>query len=164
MEDIKIIPLAGDNLVQALSVLHESFESFNDVEHPDKWFPASLNPKGNTQLYQSLKIKDCRYFVAVNTKEQVIGTTGLYHFEDQPKEAWVGWYCVKPSEQGKGFGKKILEWTINKAKEEGNEKLKLYTRPDFDTALSLYDKFGFKDTKQEMFEGELALYKELSLI
>lgn len=163
MEEMKIIPLSKENLEESLTVLHKCFDSFNDIEHPDKWFPASLEPEHNKELYDSLKVKDCRYFVAVDQKGKIIGTTGLYHFDKEPTVAWVGWYCVDPTQQGKGYGKKILEWTINKARQEGNTSLKLYTRPDFDTALALYDKYGFKDVGQEMFEGEMALYKELSL-
>lgn len=165
MENIKIVPLSEENMEGALSVLHKCFSSFNSVEDPNKWFPATLAPEKYADLYRGGKVVDCRYFVVIDTKQnKPIGTTGIYHLEeDPPTTAWVGWYCIDPDYQGKGIGKEVLRWTIDKAKTEGNSALKLYTRPGYDAALALYDKFGFKDVGEEEYEGEMAVYKELSL-
>jgi ribosomal protein S18 acetylase RimI-like enzyme len=72
---------------------------------------------------------------------------------------------LDPEYRGKGLGKEVLRWTIDKAKREGNSVLRLYTSPNEDLAIAqvVYDKFGFVTTKTEEKGGENVIYKELAL-
>lgn len=75
-----------------------------------------------------------------------MGVTGFYTRTVGPEDmAWLGWYCVSPLERGKGIGRKILEWTIARAREEGFKTMRLYTStdPNEREAQNLYEKMGF---------------------
>ncbi len=81
----------------------------------------------------------------------------------QTKVVWLGWYCVRPDQRGKGLGRELIEWTIDKAKEQGFKKLKLYTSEDPEEAKAqeIYENYGFKIVGEEKGEGKYkTLYRE----
>jgi len=166
MVDFDIVPLSPENLKEALSLVLEVFEVYTE-EDPNVWFPASIEPWKYKSLYEREKVRDCRYFVAIEkTSNKVIGTTGLYHLATEPEDvAQVGWYCVAQVYRGRGIGKKILEWTIKLAHNEGNSKLRLYTstRRDLAAANAVYHKLGFRIIKTEDWEKHKLTYWELDL-
>jgi putative acetyltransferase len=51
---------------------------------------------------------------------------------------------VAPALQGKGIGKLLLEACLQRAKKEGVKKVYLQSNSQLKTAVSLYEKFGFK--------------------
>ena len=53
---------------------------------------------------------------------------------------------VKPAEQGKGYGTKILHELVKQAEKSGCEKITLNARA---TAMQLYEKLGFTSNGQE---------------
>ena len=77
---------------------------------------------------------------------------------------WLGWYCLDKNERGKGFGREILEWTINNVKEKGYKIMRLYTTtdPNEATAQKLYEDLSFKIIDEEQKEGDSykTLYRE----
>jgi GNAT superfamily N-acetyltransferase len=93
----------------------------------------------------------------------------LYNRKEYPEdEVWLGWFCADPTIRGQGIGRRTLEWSINKAREMGYKKLKLYTSTDPAEAAAqgLYESVGLKIYKREPnkgFENEEILYRELGL-
>ena len=80
------------------------------------------------------------YIASVSNKP--IGMTGIYRFISD--EAWVGWFGILPQYRNKGYGKKLLEQTIEMAKKQGYKILRLYTdKVENATAIKLYEKLGF---------------------
>lgn len=80
------------------------------------------------------------YIASVSNKP--IGMTGIYRFISD--EAWVGWFGILPQHRNKGYGKKLLEQTIEMAKKQGYKILRLYTdKVENATAIKLYEKLGF---------------------
>ena len=71
--------------------------------------------------YRDIINKNLEYqnYYLVYDKENVIGTTGLYCFEDISitNSIWLGWFGVLEKFRRKGYGKRILLDTINIAKE-----------------------------------------------
>ena len=51
---------------------------------------------------------------------------------------------VAPEHRGKKFGDMLLKKCITKAKEMNASKLILYSNSNLQTAIRLYEKFGFK--------------------
>lgn len=161
-----IAPVSTKTIDNALALLQRIFKTFDEIEDPYFWFKISLAPEKNAQIIHERGCRDVRYFVVLNSNDKVIGTTGLYHLNRDPeKTVWLGFYCLEPEYRGKGIGKQVLSWTIEKAQTEGNTIMKLYTSPneDLTTAQEIYDKFGFITTETEEKNGETVIYKELNL-
>ena len=82
------------------------------------------------------------YLMYVN--DEVVGISGLYQIPDFSDEIWLGCFGIDKSYRRKGYGKKLLNWTIEKAKKMNMKVLRLYT--DFNdnaNAVKLYEKIGF---------------------
>jgi predicted N-acetyltransferase YhbS len=72
----------------------------------------------------------------VYAKSKIIGTIKEYDV------LTFGPVSVLPMYQKKGIGKKLIEYTIKKAKEMGFKAIIIYGNPKY------YEKFGFKNTKE----------------
>lgn len=72
----------------------------------------------------------------------VIGTAGIFKIND--KEYELIKMSVSPEHRGKKFGEILLEKSIAKAKEMKASKIILFSNSNLQTAIRLYEKFGFK--------------------
>jgi len=58
------------------------------------------------------------FWVAIDENNNVVGTTGIYtYIKDENEAIWLAWFCVDPEQRGKGIGKKLIEYSINMARE-----------------------------------------------
>lgn len=163
--ELNIKPLSEEYLDEAIELNRKVFPLDGDT--PETAFRVSLDPETYEKMYEKWKTKKLNYFVLLNGENKVIGTTGIYCQKETPEIAWLGWYCIDPNYRNKGFGSKLLEWSINKAKSEGYTKMHLYTSdmPSEEEAQKLYDKFGFKKYDEEIAYGGKykKIYKERDL-
>lgn len=84
-----------------------------------------------------------KYYLAY-LKDTPIAITGLYYYPNYQDEMWLAWFGVLPDYQGKGYGKDVLKWSINKSLSEGKRVLRLYTDESaMSKAVNLYKSFGF---------------------
>jgi GNAT superfamily N-acetyltransferase len=105
-------------------------------------------------------------WAAVNDNGDVCGTTGLYSYRKDEKEAvWLCWFCVDPEHRGQGIGKGLLAFSIEKAKQSGKAFLRLYTSDDPSEAAAqvLYEKYGLTVIKTEKRGSDNYLFRELKL-
>jgi GNAT superfamily N-acetyltransferase len=72
----------------------------------------------------------------------VIGTAGIFKISD--KEYELIKMSVAPEHRGKKYGDMLLKKCIDKAKEINAAKLILFSNSNLQTAIRLYEKFGFK--------------------
>ena len=72
----------------------------------------------------------------------VIGTAGIFKINDTEYELIK--MSVAPEHRGKKFGDMLLEKCIAKAKEVKATKMILFSNSNLQTAIRLYEKFGFK--------------------
>ena len=72
----------------------------------------------------------------------VIGTAGIFKINDAEYELIK--MSVAPEHRGKKFGDMLLEKCIAKAKEVKASKIILFSNSNLQTAIRLYEKFGFK--------------------
>jgi len=163
---MEIVPLSKENWREASNLVVKVFKSNpKDDDYPPRWFKASLNPERYKELYKKFNNKKIKYYVAVGNKK-IIGTTGFYVVEGDNDSYWLGWWCVDPKYRGKGIGKRLLRFIINKAKKSNKKFLRLYTSNDKNEMLAnkIYDKLGFKITKTEPRGGNLIYcYRELKI-
>lgn len=105
-------------------------------------------------------------WVAKNQYGEICGTTGLYTCCKDEKEAmWLSWFCVPSSKRGKGIGKKLLEFSIEKAREHSKAYLRLYTTTDPNEAAAqvLYENYGFTKIKERKHLNWVKIERELKL-
>ena len=79
------------------------------------------------------------FFVKEN--EEIIGTVALMKMEDDIFELTK--MAVIPAAQGKNIGQKLMEHTINFAKDKNWKKLIIYSNRKLENAIYIYKKYGF---------------------
>ena len=86
-----------------------------------------------------------KYYIAYENNE-AIGITGLYYYDNV--SAWLGWFGVLPDKRRKSYGKRILEKTMELARQKGFKTMRLYTDAiENADAIKLYKKMGFVGEK-----------------
>ena len=94
-----------------------------------------------------------KYYIAYENNE-AIGITGLYYYDNV--SAWLGWFGVLPDKRRKSYGKRILEKTMELARQKGFKTMRLYTDAiENADAIKLYKKMGFVGEK---YSAEELLY------
>lgn len=107
-----------------------------------------------------------KYWVAVDEHSRVIGVIGLYEEHvDADDSCWIGWYCVRPENRGKGIGVRLLKHVIAEAKLLGKKNLLVYTSETNERlpAMGIYARMGFKPFKTKNTGEENLIYFGLKL-
>lgn len=151
---MKIIPLSKENLEETIKLAHDVFPSDVDGDNPpEKGFRISLSNEVNLKSWRGPEyvLSRLNYWVLLDVEDKVIGVTGLYAFKEKPTEVWLAWFCIDSKVRGQGLGRKLLEWTMDKARQEGYQVFNLYTStdPNEETAQKLYDSLGLNVIKTE---------------
>ncbi len=168
---MNIVPLSKENIEETIKLAHKIFPLDAASDNPlERGFRKSLSNEANLKSWKGPEhvLARLNYWVLLDEKtDKVIGVTGLYGFKEFPKEVWLAWFCLDPEARGQGLGRKLLEWTMNKAKEEGYSIFKLYTSSDPNEAAAqkLYESVGLKIVKTEKdSEGQYdIMYREREL-
>ncbi|MBS1991338.1 MAG: GNAT family N-acetyltransferase [Cyanobacteria bacterium SZAS LIN-3] len=148
-EGVHIVPLTRENLPRAVAAAKEGFSYGGPFLSPAKDFKASLDPLLNARrLSMDPKVEaNARYWLAVDKKGNVLGTTGLYETgKDQAEAAWMGWMSVRPAYRGQGIGKMLVDFSKEQAAADGKQFLRLYTSNARGEAAAqvLYEKEGLR--------------------
>ena len=77
--------------------------------------------------------------------EEIVGTVGILNEGHGIFELIK--MCVAESWRGKGISKLLMETCLQKVKELGGKKLFLFSNHQLQTALKLYEKYGFKNVE-----------------
>lgn len=56
-----------------------------------------------------------------------VGVTGIYEIPEYSDTVWLSWFGIKKKYRKLGYGKQILDYTIERAKELNKKYLRLYT-------------------------------------
>ena len=81
------------------------------------------------------------FLFLLSEDDTVIGTAGIFKMND--KEYELIKMSVAPEHRGKKFGDMLLEKCIAKAKEMNASKIILFSNSNLQTAIRLYERFGF---------------------
>lgn len=135
---VEIIPFSTD--------LKEHIKTLN-LEWLKKYF--KVEPKDEIVLSdpQSEIIDKGGMIFYAKYNNQIIGTVSLIKIDDSTFE--LSKMAVTDTIQGLGIGKKIMEHCLAVAKEEGIQKLILYSNRSLLPAIHLYEKYGFVEIALE---------------
>jgi len=111
----------------------EWLEKFNLVESHD--LEILDHPQENV-------IDNGGFLWLLKEDDTIVGSAGIFKIND--KEYELIKMSVEPKHRGKKFGNMLLEKCISKAKEVNASKLILFSNSNLQTAIRLYEKFGFK--------------------
>ena len=135
---LEIIPFSTD--------LKEHIKTLN-LEWLKKYF--KVEPKDEIVLSdpQSEIIDKGGMIFYAKYNNQIVGTVSLIKIDDSTFE--LSKMAVTDTIQGLGIGKKIMEHCLAVAKEEGIQKLILYSNRSLLPAIHLYEKYGFVEIALE---------------
>jgi GNAT superfamily N-acetyltransferase len=155
--------MSRENFEEALALGKEIFPY--DSELLEQNYQLSLD-KSDSQ-WEKYRMLD--YYVARDEETgKIVAITGLYNLKNHGEdEVWLGWYGVLPEMRGKGLGKKVLTWSMDKARDLGYKKFRLWTTT-FEgeaAAQKLFDSLNIAVYKSEedKEEGHTTLYREINL-
>ena len=95
--------------------------------------------------------------------EVLIGTVAIRIIDIDNKVVELKRMFILPECQGKGYGRLLLEYAINYAREQQYNKICLDTRKQFSAAQHLYRSSGFQETDKYNDNEHAELYFELVL-
>lgn len=119
--------------------------------HMNMQYPITLEE--TKKWHERALFNSSRVDFVFEEKDEIVAMTGLTNIDTS--NGLVEFYImVNPNEQGKGYGKKSTEFTLNYAFINYNiHKVYLYTNNFNERANNLYEKLGFK------LEGVLRKHK-----
>jgi GNAT superfamily N-acetyltransferase len=83
---------------------------------------------------------------------------GLIETQHRPDHLWIENVAVRPENQGKGFGRKLLAWAEKRAAIAGTGEIRLLTNEAFAANVALYRKVGYRIDRTEPFMGGTTVY------
>ena len=95
----------------------------------------------NDPIGQIIEPGGCLFIATENDK--VVGTAGLAKSHEEGVYELVK-MAVDPDMRGKGLGKLLLEKCIEEAKQRNAKKISLFSNSQLSTALTMYEKYGFR--------------------
>jgi len=113
--------------------------------------PSDQEVTAMSQNYQDES--SSRYFVAI-VKDKIVGGSGIAAFNGSSEVCELRKLFLLPESRGIGIGKKLTEDCLEYAKSKGYKKCYLDTLTSMKSAISLYEKLGFKHL-DKAFEGTI---------
>ena len=129
---MNIVPLSKENLEETIKMVNEVFpDDINAEYNPERSFRIAIKFIEEPELLENRQMKKIGYWIVLSDEgNEVIGVTGLYRRKNDPSDlVWLGWYCIRSDQRGNGLGRKLLEWTIEKARSGGYKLQKIQTKP-----------------------------------
>ena len=96
-------------------------------------------------------------------KGNIIGTVAIRNIDNVNQIVELKRMFVLPEYQGNGYGRLLLEYAIEKSREQQYHKICLDTRKQFSVAQHLYRSVGFQETARYNDNEHAELYFELML-
>ncbi|MCD6156152.1 MAG: ribosomal protein S18-alanine N-acetyltransferase [Candidatus Atribacteria bacterium] len=120
------------------------------------------HPWSYSLFLSELSNKIAHYFVAL-LGNKLIGYIGLWIYL---REAHITTFAIHPDFRGKGYGKRLLHYAFDFAKNKGCKEILLEVRTSNKVAQALYRKLGFSQIglrKSYYSDGEDALVMKKNL-
>lgn len=165
---IHLISLNQENLCTAINIASQIFPYEDTITGPEKSYKESLQTiyKRDKDYWIKYKTLSLQYFLVAYNSD-FVGITGFYAQSGDAQDiAWLGWFGVLPHERGKGYGRKILQCTVELLKQKGFKKVRLYTSHNEQIAQRLYEQENFKllNIEKLPFHKDMDIfYRELSI-
>lgn len=103
------------------------------------------------KLVEKYKTGKNNFWIALNRKNQVIGTCG--GLQQTAKTIKMNCFYINPKYRNLGIGQRLYDLFLDFAKKEKYKEIILCTFKEFDIAIKFYEKRGFKlyETTEDEF-------------
>jgi len=71
--------------------------------------------------------------------------------------------AVRPQSQGAGVGKRLMEFAMSLARQNGKRYVRLYTNEKMTESLTVYLKIGFIETERRLEDGFQRVFMEMRI-
>ncbi len=138
LNQISIRPIAPADNAPLAKVVRQTLAEFG-ANHPGTVY---YDPTTDA-LFELFQTPRAAYFVA-HSQGRILGGAGIFPTEGLPPGTCelVKMYLV-PDARGIGLGRTLIERCAETARNTGFSHLYLETMPELETALRVYEKFGF---------------------
>ena len=123
---------------------HEDFKSMN-LDYLDKYNLTESHDMIMLDNPVEVILGRGGFLWLAKAGEEIVGTVGIMPEGHGIFELIK--MCVAENWRGRGISKLLLETCLQKVKELGAEKLILFSNHQLQTALKLYEKYGFKNVE-----------------
>lgn len=142
MTKVEVLEIRKQDNEPLAKIIRSVFDEFNLPKVGTVYDDPSTN-----NLFELFQKKGAKGFVGL-LNSKVVGCAGIYPTDNLP----VGFcefskFYILSEARGNGLGSMLLKKSIQAAKSLGYKSLYLESFPSLKTALSLYDKVGFVDSK-----------------
>ena len=131
--EIKIIPYRSEHHEVFKQLNIEWLDHYNLTESHDLMV---LNDPEGTMLNRG------GFIWLAEAEGKIVGSAAL--MKEQEGEYELAKMSVTPAYRGKGISKLLIERCLYKAKAIGAKKLSLFSNHQLQTAIGLYEKYGFR--------------------
>ena len=154
-----------EDLLEIISYLHElkHYVKTLNYEWLEKYFRVEEGDKAALNNPKEQIIDKGGFIFFARKENEILGTVALIRKSDAVFE--LGKMAVSSHVRGEGIGTRLLEHCIRFARQQGIEKLILYSNTRLKSAIHLYQKYGFRKIALEKGLYERANIKmELDLV
>lgn len=139
-DEIHIRPIAPHDNTAMANIIRRSLEEFGANRPGTVYFDDTTDHL--FELFASTPLS--AYFIA--EKDGILlGGAGIFPTDGLPANTCelVKMY-LSPAARGMGLGRKMIDYCLQKARENGFTQVYLETMPELKKAVSVYEKFGFR--------------------
>lgn len=138
-------------IIEYIDKYHADFKGLN-LEYLDKYNLTESHDLIILDNPEEIILARGGYLWLAKAGEEIVGTVGIMPEGHGIFELIK--MCVAESWRGRGISKLLMETCLQKAKELGGKKIILFSNHQLQTALKLYEKYGFKnvEVKDSPFE------------
>lgn len=136
---IRRIRLCDDPFIAA--IVRANLERFHLDIPGTVYFDPELE---HLSQYYQISPDQRAYFILEDNKGQVAGGVGIAEFDGFENCAELQKLYLTDAWKGKGYGSKLMETALEYARSAGYKRVYLETHTNLQTALCLYEKFGFQ--------------------
>lgn len=86
------------------------------------------------------------FVVLTDAADAIVGTCGLFPVDTPsgtPRTVELRKMYLAPALRGRGQGRRLLEWALARAREQGFQRVVLETSTKLQAAIALYERHGF---------------------
>ena len=140
---VRLEAVEGEYIVEYSNPLKEAVITFTDACFRE--LGKAFEPEGRHSFYHDID-KEFDSFWCLLSNDKVIGTVGVKKLDESTAELKA--LYLQSEFRGKGFGFRLLDKAVQFAKEQGYQRIVLDSMSQYDDAIRLYEKFGFKFTER----------------
>jgi len=151
-------------MITIVTATADDYKNIQDIAH-QTWPVAYGEILAKAQLdymlgafYNEEALKDSvankgHYFILAKEGEEILGFASYEHHYNQKSQTKIHKIYILPQTQGKGIGKKLIDYVEKVAKENDSSELSLNVNR-FNKALYFYQKIGFQIVEEVDIELE----------